>query len=179
MLSTIGRCATFDATADGFRRGEGCASVVLSHQSTNPPMKGTICGTGVNQDGRSASLTAPHGPSQNAVHLAALRDAALEAQEIAVSECHGTGTALGDPIEVGSLRSVYGKGTRSHPLTLGAFKSNFGHTEGAAGLSGFIKCILKFMSARGPPNIHLRVLNPHLEVYGFNSILPTECCGLA
>jgi myxalamid-type polyketide synthase MxaB len=109
-------------------------------------------------------MSAPHGPSQQAVIRAAIRDAALSPGEIAFSECHGTGTALGDPIEVGSLRSLHQSDERAHPIIMGALKTNVGHTESAAGLSGLIKCILKFQSRGGHPNQHLRTLNPHLEV---------------
>jgi acyl transferase domain-containing protein len=114
----------------------------------------------LNQDGRSATLTAPNGPSQLALLREALREGGVSAPD--VSECHGTGTALGDPIEVGGLRSVMS--TSQRPLALRSTKSNMGHLEGAAGIAGFITCILLLVPPCAAPTLHLRTLNPHLDV---------------
>lgn len=115
---------------------------------------------GVNQDGRSASLTAPSGPSQAALIREALRDAALSAPSC--FECHGTGTALGDPIEVGALSACV-KGSHN-PLVLRSTKTNFGHLEGAAGIAGLITCNIIMQHQCVPPNLHLTKLNPHLDL---------------
>ena len=93
----------------------------------------------MNQDGRSASLTAPNGSSQEALLRRALAEAGIEPGQVDMVETHGTGTSLGDPIEFNALRSVFGKTERSRPLAMGAVKSNIGHLEVAAGMAGMIK----------------------------------------
>jgi acyl transferase domain-containing protein len=105
MLSVYGRCKTFDASADGYVRGEGAGALVIDARTADAaPLQ--FAGSAVNQDGRSATLTAPNGPQQQAVIREAQRDARITPQDMDIFECHGSGTALGDPIEVGSLRNV-------------------------------------------------------------------------
>merc|ERR1719367_1001940 len=123
-----------------------------------------FCGSCVNQDGRSASMTAPHGPSQQECIWGSLREANVIPSDIRIAELHGTGTALGDPIEVGALRGVMEP--RETPLMTTSAKSNIGHLESCAGMVGVVKCILMVMTSSGPPNIHLRTLNPHLDTDG-------------
>jgi acyl transferase domain-containing protein len=140
MLSPDGRCATFDESANGYARGEGCGAAVLKLVSTATAefreVLALVRGTAVNQDGRSSSLTAPNGPSQQEVIRAALKDAQAEPLNVNYVECHGTGTALGDPIEIGALNGVLSPGRAADaPVVLGAVKANIGHLEGAAGVS--------------------------------------------
>ncbi|CAE7840883.1 ppsA [Symbiodinium sp. CCMP2592] len=120
------------------------------------------------QDGRSSSLTAPNGPAQQRVINAALGLSGLKAAEVSAVECHGTGTALGDPIEVGGLRGTLGDG-RLDTLFLMAGKSNVGHLEGAAGALGLQKCLAIVAQLEVPPNLHLSSLNPHVELQDFNA----------
>ena len=132
-LSFDGRCKTFDARADGFARGEGLGSVFIrASESAESNLVG-LGGVAINHDGRAATITAPNGTAQQRVLRAALADRGTQGEDVTCLECHGTGTALGDPIEVGAQRAVYGKGrTESQPLILAATKSNIGHTEGHA-----------------------------------------------
>ena len=131
MLSADGRCRTFDASASGYVRSEGCGAVVLrrvdaSELHSQGRCLGIVRAAVMNQDGRSASFTAPNGPSQEAVISTALHEGGVPAEAVSFFETHGTGTALGDPIEVGALRHVFGlqhEGAPAPPLVLGALKS--------------------------------------------------------
>jgi len=168
MLSPRGRCFTFDSSADGFARGEGCGCLLLRGSERDEEaqeMLACLVGSAVNQDGRSASMTAPHGPSQQQCILASMAELDLSAKDIAMAECHGTGTALGDPIEVSALRMVMQK--RDTPLLNTSAKTNIGHLEASAGMAGVIKCILAVAGAGTPPNPHFQSLNPHLDVNGY------------
>ncbi|MBN8898599.1 MAG: type I polyketide synthase, partial [Rhodospirillales bacterium] len=144
MLSPDGHCKAFDARADGFVRGEGCGMVVLKRLSdaaaSGDRVLAVIRGSAVNQDGRSAGLTAPNGPAQEAVIRAALADGGLAPDAVDVIEAHGTGTALGDPIEMHALASVFGG--RERALLVGSVKTNIGHAEAAAGVAGLVKAVL-------------------------------------
>lgn len=168
MLSHEGRSFTFNASADGYARGE-CSGAMCLKQERYDSEKAfcVLAGSQANQDGRSASMTAPNGPAQERCMQAVLRESGLAAAEIDCIECHGTGTALGDPIEVGSFRKVMSKGKREEPLITTSSKSNIAHAEGGAGLAGFIKCCLQVMQCEGASNCHLKVLNPHLDFAGF------------
>lgn len=175
MLSPHGRCFTFDKSADGFARGEGSTAITLHvEQSELTKRLAAVCGTCVNQDGRSASMTAPHGPSQQECILASLREARVEVEAVRVAELHGTGTALGDPIEVGALRSVMRK--RKEPILQTSAKSNVAHGEANAGLAGVIKCISMLQASAQWPNVHLRLLNPHIDSTGYPTHIAAEIC---
>ena len=137
MLSADGRCHTFDASASGYTRGEGCGAQVLAPRDASEPPRALLAGSALNQDGRSANLTSPNGPSQKAVVETALSEARLEPEQLRQVESHGTGTELGDPIETGALRAALG--SRRTPIVLGAIKSNLGHLEGGAGIAGLLK----------------------------------------
>ncbi len=175
MLAPDGRCKTFDAAADGYSRGEGCGMVVLKPlaraRADGDPVLAVIRGSAVNQDGASNGLTAPNGAAQVAVIRRALDAAATSPDEVGFIECHGTGTALGDPVEVAALADVFGG--RPKPLSLGAVKTNIGHTEGAAGIAGLIKTILSVKHGIIPPNLHFSKLNPAIDLEAMNANLPT------
>ncbi|HWU88792.1 MAG TPA: beta-ketoacyl synthase N-terminal-like domain-containing protein, partial [Kofleriaceae bacterium] len=177
MLSAVGRCATFDASADGYCRGEGVGAVVLKRLgdalADGDQVLAVIRGTAVNQDGRSASMTAPSGLAQEAVIRQALAVAGLAGREVDYVECHGTGTALGDPIEVEALKNVLGE-RRDKPVVLGAVKSNIGHLEGAAGVVGLIKTVEVLRHRAAPGNVHFETLNPKIDLTGFAAIIPTQ-----
>lgn len=145
-VSRAPECRPFDAEADGYVRGEGCAMIAL--RPLNAALRNrdrvlaVIRGSAVNQDGRSAGLTAPNGKAQEAVLRSALDDAGAKPCDVIFAEAHGTGTRLGDPIEARALGAVYGRASgRSAPLGLGAVKANIGHLEAAAGIAGLIKAV--------------------------------------
>ena len=138
MLAPDGHCKAFDSRADGFVRGEGCGILVLKRLddalADNDSILAVIRGSAINQDGRSNGLTAPNGPSQVSVVRAALAEAGLTPADISYIETHGTGTSLGDPIEIQALGEALGPGhTKDHPLLVGSVKTNLGHLELAAG----------------------------------------------
>ncbi|GAE32993.1 malonyl CoA-acyl carrier protein transacylase [Halalkalibacter hemicellulosilyticusJCM 9152] len=174
MLSFKGRCATFDEGADGYCRGEGVGAVVLKRlsdaQADGDPILAVIRGSAVNQDGRSASLTAPNGLAQQEVIRQALNEAGLEGSDVDYVECHGTGTSLGDPIEVEALKNVLGE-QRSKPLVLGSVKTNIGHLEGAAGIISLIKTIEVLRHRKAPGNVHFKTLNPKINIDNFNVVI--------
>jgi acyl transferase domain-containing protein len=178
FMAPDGRSKTFDALADGFGRGEGCGIVVLKRLSDaiadNDRIHGVIRGSAVNQDGRSTLLAAPNGPAQEALILESLRGAQLGAERICFFETHGTGTALGDPIEVEAIAATIGRPDESGtPCWLGSAKANFGHLEAAAGVIGFIKAILVLHHGMIPPQPHFTKLNPHISLGGTRLAIST------
>ncbi|HSI39299.1 MAG TPA: beta-ketoacyl synthase N-terminal-like domain-containing protein [Xanthobacteraceae bacterium] len=168
MMAADGRCKTFDASADGYVRGEGCGMLVLRRLADAVASKdrilGVIRGSAVNQDGRSSGLTAPNGPAQEAVIRAALKAAAVKGEAISYVEAHGTGTPLGDPIEIGALSETLANGRAADaPLYVGSVKSNIGHLEAAAGVAGVIKVLLCLKRGEIPPSLHFNTGNPHID----------------
>jgi len=167
MLSPDGHCKTFDAAADGFARGEGCGVVVLKRLSDaiadGDNILALIRGSAVNQDGRSGGLTVPNGPAQQAVIRKALATAGVEPGQVSYIEAHGTGTSLGDPIELRALGAVLGQGrSPDQPLIVGSVKTNMGHLEAAAGVAGLIKLVLALQHQEIPPHLHLQNPNPYI-----------------
>ena len=158
MTSPTGRSHTFDARADGYARGEACSGIALC----DTPDGLALLGSAVRQDGRSASLTAPNGQAQQGLLTAAMRDGGMSADALSLNEAHGTGTALGDPIEAGSLAGAV-LARRTEPLAVGGVKANIGHAEPAAGMTGLLKLALGLKSSEAAPNAQLRLLNPHLR----------------
>jgi acyl transferase domain-containing protein/NADP-dependent 3-hydroxy acid dehydrogenase YdfG/acyl carrier protein len=167
MLSPDNRCKTFDAAADGFVRSEGCIVIVLKRLSdalaNQDEVLALIQGSAINHDGHTSGLTVPNGPAQQDVIRKALRAADLAPADIDYIETHGTGTALGDPIEVGALGGVFGSANRAAPLVLGAVKSNIGHLEAVSGLAGLLKVVLALRHETIPANLHFKNPNPNIE----------------
>ncbi|HEX3286433.1 MAG TPA: type I polyketide synthase [Mycobacterium sp.] len=166
-MSPTGGCHSFDASADGFVRGEGCGAVVLKRLSDalrdGDRVLAVVRGSAVNQDGRSNGLMAPNPAAQMAVLRAAYANAGVEPREVDYVEAHGTGTLLGDPIEARALGTVLGRGRpETSPLLIGAVKSNLGHLEAAAGIAGFIKAVLAVHRGHIPANLHFENPNPHI-----------------
>ncbi|CEL93273.1 unnamed protein product [Vitrella brassicaformis CCMP3155] len=178
MLSIDGRSKTFDASANGYVRGEGVAAALLQRLDRPGEVEpfAVIRGSASNHNAMSASLTAPAGPAQQQVIREALREADLSPSALSFAETHGTGTPLGDPIEVSALKSVFGgKRPAWSPLVLGAVKTNIGHTEGAAGIASLIKVILTLRHGLAPPNLHLKQLNPYIDSTGdFPFVMPVQ-----
>ncbi|MGK7914021.1 MAG: SDR family NAD(P)-dependent oxidoreductase [Prochloraceae cyanobacterium] len=165
MMSADGHCKTFDVAADGYVRGEGCGIVILKPLATaiadGNQILAVIKGSAVNQDGRSNGLTAPNGLAQQAVVRQALQQANISSSEIGYVETHGTGTPLGDPIEVEALNAVLSQDRLpEEPCAIGSVKTNIGHLEAAAGIAGLIKVILSLQNQAIAPHLHLNNLNP-------------------
>lgn len=163
MLSPHGTCKTFDAEADGYVRSEGCGVLVLKRLSDalrdGDNVIALIRGSAVNQDGKSQGFTAPNEQAQEAVIRSALTQAQLLPADIAYLEAHGTGTPLGDPIELAAANNVYSEG-RKTPLYVGTCKTNIGHSEAAAGMAGVIKAALALQQDYIPPHLHFTTPNP-------------------
>ncbi len=167
MLSPDGRCKTFDAAADGYVRSEGCGILVLKRLSDAQRDGDRICavisGSAVNQDGASSGLTVPNGGAQQRLIAAALARAGVSGGDIDYLEAHGTGTSLGDPIEVQAAAAVYGAGRDpNRPLLMGSVKTNIGHLESAAGVAGLVKVVLSLQHEVLPQNLHFENPSPHI-----------------
>ena len=177
MMASDGHCKTFDAAADGYVRGEGCGVVVLKRLAdavaAGDPIWAVIRSSSVNQDGASAGLTVPNGEAQLAVLQRTLAQAQLSGDQVDVLEAHGTGTPLGDPIELKALAPMYARAERSAPLQLGSLKTNLGHLEAAAGIAGLIKSVLMLHHGQIPPHLHLRQPTPYVNWNELNLQIPT------
>ncbi|AOX02952.1 short-chain dehydrogenase [Moorena producens PAL-8-15-08-1] len=168
MLSPDGRCKTFDASANGYVRGEGCGVIVLKRLSdavaNGDNVLAVIRGTAINQDGASGGLTVPNGPSQVAVIRKALSNGGVDPASVSYIEAHGTGTSLGDPIEVGAIGTVFGKThSQEQPLIVGTAKTNIGHLEVAAGIAGLMKVVLQLQHQQIAPSLHFKQPNPYIN----------------
>lgn len=176
MLCEDGHCKTFDEKADGYVRGEGCGVVIIKRLSDalrdSDNILAVIKGTAINQDGASGGLTVPSVSAQEKVIRLALSDAMLAPKDIDLIEAHGTGTALGDPIEVQSISHVFKR--RENDLVLGSAKVNIGHLEGAAGVAGLIKTILSLQYEQIPKHRNFKTLNPMINLAEFNGVIPLE-----
>jgi acyl transferase domain-containing protein len=178
VLSPDGRCKSFDRSANGYVRGEGCGVVVLKRladaERDGERVLALICGSAVNQDGRSSGFTVPSGMAQQAVIRAALHAAGVKREQIGYVEAHGTGTPLGDPIEMEALVEVLCAGAAPrNPLVVGSAKTNFGHLEAAAGIAGLIKVVLSLGTGQIPPHLHFSDWNPHISLQDAPLVVPT------
>ncbi|MYV98407.1 type I polyketide synthase [Streptomyces sp. SID3343] len=177
-LAPDGRCKTFDASADGLGRGEGCGVVVLKRladaRRDGDRVWAVIRGTAVNQDGASSNFTAPNGLAQEAVIRTALERSGLGPDDIDYIEAHGTGTAIGDPIELEALAAAFGDRGAEHRLIVGSAKTNLGHTEAAAGVAGLIKSVLSLHHGRIPPHLHFHEMTPRISERASRVVVPTE-----
>ncbi|WP_043711590.1 hybrid non-ribosomal peptide synthetase/type I polyketide synthase [Corallococcus macrosporus] len=179
MMAADGRCKTFDASADGYVRSEGCGVVVLQRLSdaraSGAPILAVIRGSAVNHDGLSNGLTAPSGAAQQDVIQQALRQARLSPEQVGYVEAHGTGTPLGDPIELAALKTALSPGrSATQRCFIGSAKSNIGHLEAAAGIAGLMKAVLALGHGEIPPQVHLRTLNPHIALDPERFQIPTR-----
>ena len=168
LLSPTGRCRTFDAAADGHVRGEGCGMVVLKRlaeaEADGDRIWGVVRGSAVNHNGTSAALTVPNGPAQEQVIDEALSRAGIAPSEVDYLEAHGTGSELGDPMEVQAAASVLGREREAdRPLLMGSVKTNIGHLEAAAGIAGIIKVMLAMRHGVIPKHLHFDAPSPHVD----------------
>ncbi|ART72979.1 polyketide synthase [Mycobacterium dioxanotrophicus] len=167
MLSPVGRCKTFDASADGYVRSEGCGILVLKRLSDAQRDGDRICAvipsSAVNQDGASSGLTVPNGGAQQRLIGTALARAGWTGGDVDYLEAHGTGTPLGDPIEVQAAAAAYGASRDiDRPLLMGSVKTNIGHTESASGAAGLIKVVLSLQHETLPQSLHFENPSPHI-----------------
>jgi acyl transferase domain-containing protein/NADPH:quinone reductase-like Zn-dependent oxidoreductase len=168
MLSPTGRCRSFSSDADGYVRGEGCGVVVLRRHcdafAAGDRIAAIIRGTAISHVGASNGLSAPNGPAQEAVMREAAARAGIDPACIDYLEAQGTGTSLGDAIEMGAIRNVMTMGRDlTHALRVGAVKSNIGNLEEASGMAGLIKTVLAMRHGQIPPTLHFRKLNPYIR----------------
>lgn len=178
MLSEDGKCKTFDATADGYVRGEGVAAILLKPLSRARADKdylyALIRGTAVNHSGHTNSLTAPNPFAQADVISKALGQAGIHPGTVSYVETHGTGTSLGDPIEINGLKMAFhtsaAKASRPNPpsayCALGTVKTNIGHLEAAAGIAGVVKVIMAMKHRQIPAHLHFTTVNPKIDLKG-------------
>lgn len=175
LLTTDGRCKTFDAAADGYGLGEGCGIVILKRlsdaQQDGDQILALIHGSATNHDGPSSGLTVPNGRAQQAVIRQALADADLPPHAISYVEANGIGTPLGDAMEVEAMANVFGE--RTHPLWLGAVAPNLGHLDAAAGMPALIKAVLAVQHGEIPPNLHFHTPSPLIDWAAWPVRVPT------
>ncbi|WP_051237175.1 type I polyketide synthase [Ottowia thiooxydans] len=166
-LSKDSRCQTFDDGANGYVRSEGCGVVVLKRladaQADGDSILAVVRGSAVNHDGRTSGFTVPSGQAQQALIRQALNTSRISPQEVDYFEAHGTGTSLGDPIELNALGHVFSERPQDKPLILGAVKTNLGHLEAAAGITGFIKGVLQLQHGRIASNLHFTSPNHRVD----------------
>ena len=178
-LSKDSKCKSFSNDGNGFVRSEGCGVVVLKRladaQRDGDNILAVIKGTAVNQDGKSNGFTAPSVTAQIKLLETALKDALLKAEQVDFIEAHGTGTKIGDPIEMDAIAAVYKKHkTKEQPLLVGSVKSNIGHTESVAGMAGMMKMVLSLQHKKIPKNLHFEHPNELIDWQGLPISVPTK-----
>ncbi|EAQ88528.1 hypothetical protein CHGG_05147 [Chaetomium globosum CBS 148.51] len=179
LISKDGKSYAFDSRANGYGRGEGSATVVLKRLDDalrdGDPIRAIIRDSGVNQDGKTETITTPSGEAQEALVRECYRRAGLDPAQTTYFEAHGTGTPTGDPIEVAAIASVF-KDTRTHgePLRIGSVKTNIGHTETASGVAAIIKVALALEKGQIPPSINFEKPNAKLHLDEWNLKVPTS-----
>lgn len=168
FLSKDDRCKVFDNSANGYVRAEGGGLVLLANKKLVKKYYAELSGSSINQNGgRSQVITAPHPEAQEELILDACQDAGIKPQDISYMECHGTGTKIGDPIEISALQKTVAKGRKGECL-LGSVKSNIGHLESAAGIAGLIKSVLILNHGVIPPNLHYNQPNQYIDFKSHN-----------
>ncbi|MBQ4835688.1 non-ribosomal peptide synthetase [Pseudoalteromonas luteoviolacea] len=171
-LSPTGRCRTFSANADGIVRGEGVGMIFIKRLTQSEQDKdhiyATILGSAINHGGKSQGFTVPNAKAQTRLLDKAWQDAGIDPSTLSYVECHGTGTTLGDPVELDALKAAYKKvsttANSTQSCALGSVKSNIGHLEIAAGIAGVIKVLLQLKHQTLVPSLHVDELNPYLEL---------------
>jgi acyl transferase domain-containing protein len=167
FLSPRGKCHSFDASGDGYARGEGVLSMIIKPLADaiadNDPIKAVIKGSRLNQDGKTGGITLPSGDAQqkNMQHL--YQRLELDPDNVQYFEAHGTGTRVGDPIEMGAIEQVFASSSRKEKLIVGSVKSNCGHLESCAALIGIIKTVECMERGWIPGQLHLQVPNPKIN----------------
>ncbi|HEV2521761.1 MAG TPA: SDR family NAD(P)-dependent oxidoreductase [Candidatus Acidoferrales bacterium] len=179
MMAPDGRCKTFDSKADGYVRAEGAGAVILKRLSDalrdRDYIFALLRGSAVNQDGRTAGIAAPNASAQQSVIREALAQAGVSPRELTYLEAHGTGTSIGDPIEVEAIKEVLGKpGPDDPPCLMGSVKANIGHLENASGMASLAKVLMCLQHREIPGQLHFTKLNPRISLSGTRLVIPTE-----
>lgn len=178
VLSPDGKCKTFDASANGYVRGEGGGVVALKALSEaiadGDRIHAVIPGSAMTQDGRTNGMMAPSQESQENMLREAYHAAGIQSKDVQYVEAHGTGTLLGDSMEASALGSVVGLNRSDGPCAIGSVKTNFGHLEAAAGMAGLIKVILSIKNKTIPPSLHFKTPNPHIPFGELNLHVQNE-----
>lgn len=183
FLSPRGRCHAFGEDADGYVRGEGAAVVLLRPLSAalrdGQRVYAVIRGSACNQDGRTSGITVPSGDAQMAVMREAYAKAGIAPRDVAYVEAHGTGTPVGDPIEAGAIGAVIGAGRGpDERCVMASVKTNLGHLEAAAGITGLIKAALCVQRGMAPPHLHAQRVNPRIDLDSLGLALPQQATPL-
>ncbi len=178
MLSPDGKCKAFDASANGFVRGEGAGIVLLKPLSQaladGDPIHGVIIGSSLNQDGHTNGISLPSMEAQAQLVRDACKDAGINPSQVGFVEAHGTGTAVGDPIEATALaQALCADRPLDDPLPIGSVKSNLGHLETAAGIVGLVKALLVLKHGQIPPSLHFETPSPHIDFASLKLRVPT------
>ncbi|KAG7058454.1 polyketide synthase [Colletotrichum scovillei] len=178
FLSPTGASKSFDASADGYCRGEGVGLVVLKRLSDavadGDNVLGTILATAVRQSSSKVPITVPYSPSQTELYRKLLTTAGIAAEDVTYVEAHGTGTPVGDPLEFGAIKEVFASGDRDVPLHFASVKGNIGHTEGASGVAGLIKTLLMMQYRAIPRQAHFQSPHPKISLVPGRMSIPTE-----
>ena len=179
VLSPDGRCKAFDESANGYVRSEGAGMILLKPLSAalrdRDPIYATVRSTALNQDGRTPGMTVPSQEAQEALLRAACQKANIDPGDVQYIEAHGTGTAVGDPIEASALGSVYGQRRKNgQPCVIGSVKTNIGHLEAGAGIASVIKVALALHHRKIPSHLHFKTPNPLIDLETLNLRIPTE-----
>jgi len=177
MLSPRGRCRAFDASGDGYVRSEGSAVLYLKPledaERDGDPIHAVIIDTGINSDGRTNGITLPSTEGQASLLKSVYDRAGIHPDDLSYLEAHGTGTAVGDPLEAGALAKVLGR-PRKTPLPIGSAKTNLGHLETASGMAGLLKVVMSLKNRAIPPSLHFEEPNPHIDFEGDKLSVVTE-----
>lgn len=167
FLSPTGQCKPFDKHADGYCRSDGAGLVVLKTLKQalddNDQILGIIPAIATNQGGLSPSITVPHSAAQQALYQAVIQKAGLQPEQITYIEAHGTGTQAGDPLEMESIRSIFGSQSRLDTVHVGSIKGNIGHCETAAGVASLMKVLAMIAHRKIPPQANHKQLNPKIS----------------
>ena len=170
MLAADGRCKTFDAAANGYVRSEGAVMMLLKPLKQaiedHDRIHAVIKGSATNHGGLAGGLTVPNPQKQSELLRAAWKDAGIAARDLTYIEAHGTGTSLGDPIEIQGIQTAYGDESAGKACAIGSVKSNLGHLEPAAGIAGLLKIVLCMQNGQLPPSLNFSRLNPKIRLEG-------------
>lgn len=178
FLASDGRSKSFDVSADGYGRGEGCGMVALKRladaRADGDQILAVILGTGVNQDGATPGITVPNPKAQAGLMSRVYADADFSAADIDLFEAHGTGTPVGDPLEISAMRSILAQAGADRTVALSSIKAGIGHQEAAAGVAGLLKAVASVRSGKVGPQAWLQEVNPALELDDSPLRIPTE-----